>query len=63
MSREDPEIQRDLIHELDVKRKIERERDRSIHLALLSGVCPDCGNGLRPEGGCEHCPCCGFNKC
>gem|GEM_PF-2891973 len=25
--------------------------------------CPECGTQLRPEGGCQTCPCCGWNSC
>ena len=31
--------------------------------AVKSHTCPNCGNPLTVEGGCEHCVVCGFSKC
>ena len=26
-------------------------------------TCPECGNLLRPDGGCSVCPVCGYSAC
>jgi len=30
---------------------------------IAEGVCPRCGERLLYEGGCAHCPSCGFSVC
>ena len=40
-----------------------QDADSSGEMALAQGICPECGEPLEHEGGCNICKGCGYSKC
>lgn len=49
--------------EIKSDKKVKIEKKKSIEESTLKTPCPECGEELRFEGGCNSCHSCGYSKC
>ncbi len=61
------EIQSDLNEDFEYKKPVKKEIKQSKEIVVKEKViknpCPQCGEELRFEGGCNFCPNCSYSKC
>jgi ribonucleoside-diphosphate reductase alpha chain len=58
------EIQSELSDDYEYEKPISKHQHiKEIKADLIKNPCPQCGEELRFEGGCNSCPSCGYSKC
>ena len=61
------EMQQEVWDELDIDKHIKSEaiiiQPKAKAIQTIKSKCPECGEELNFEGGCNSCPSCGFSKC